>query len=120
MLEEKKVVKLDVGTNLFTIEGRAFSKQLNMVSRVLSVSDAGVEFWREEKVKTGYVGDCKSIQLYECPEGFFLFCNKAFSNNNWSATGQTAADILDKIYDGEIKKKIEQTIAEAVTKPENV
>lgn len=114
MSDEKKVAKLDFETSLFTIEGRIFLKQLSSVSYVLSVKDSGAEFWGEEKVKTGYVGDCKSVHLFECPEGFLLFCNKAFTQNNWSATGQTAAEVLDKVYDIEIKKRVEEELSGAV------
>lgn len=113
MSEEKKVAKLDFETSLFTIEGRTFLKQLSSVSRVLSVKDAGAEFWGDEKVKTGYVGDCKSVQLFECPDGFLLFCNKAFTNNNWSATGQTVAEVLDKVSNFDVKKKIEEELSNA-------
>ena len=109
----KDIVKLDVETVLQTTEGRSFLNQLNEVSRVLSVRDSAVDFKGEEILKTGYLGDCKSVQLFKCPNGYFLFCNKAFTKNNWSATGSKLNDVIEKIQDGEIKKKISETLASA-------
>jgi len=109
----KDIVKLDVETVLQTTEGRSFLNQLNEVSRVLSVRDSAVDFKGEEILKTGYLGDCKSVQLFKCPNGYFLFCNKAFTKNNWSAAGSKLNDVIEKIQDGEIKKKISETLASA-------
>lgn len=111
MSDEIKAVKLDVETSLFTMEGRVFLKQLNSVSSVLSISDTQVEFLGDEMVKTGYVGDCKSVQFFQCPKGFFIFCNKAFTKNNWSATGQTVVEVLDKINDSSIREKVESELS---------
>jgi len=109
----KDIVKLDVETVLQTTEGRSFLNQLNEVSRVLSVRDSAVDFKGEEILKTGYLGDCKSVQLFKCPNGYFLFCNKAFTKNNWSAAGSKLNDVIEKIQDGQIKKKISETLASA-------
>lgn len=115
MSEEKApkandTVKLDVETVLQTSEGRSFLNQLNAVSRVLSIKNSEVEFKGEEILKTGYVGDCKSVHLFKCPDGYFLFCNKAFTRNNWSAASEKLIDVIDKAYDGEIKNKISQIL----------
>ena len=109
----KDIVKLNVETVLQTTEGRSFLNQLNEVSRVLSVRNSAVDFKGEEILKTGYLGDCKSVQLFKCPNGYFLFCNKAFTKNNWSAAGSKLNDVIEKIQDGEIKKKISETLASA-------
>ena len=79
------IAKLDVESVVQTTEGRAFIKQLTAVSRIISLKSTEVEFVGEEILKTGYVADCKSIQVFKCPDGYFLFCNKAFTMNNWSA-----------------------------------
>ena len=118
MSEEKTqnpedTVKLDVETILQTTEGRIFLNQLNQVSRVLSIRNSEVNFKGVEVVKTGYLGDCKSVHLFKCPNGYFLFCNKAFTKNNWSAAGSKLNDVIEKIQDGEVKKKISETLASA-------
>ncbi|MFQ6114587.1 MAG: hypothetical protein ACE5NG_10970 [bacterium] len=102
------VVKLDIETNVQTGEGRIFLNQLNQVSHVLFFRDTEVEFKGETALKTGYVGDCKSVTLYKCPNGFFLFCNAAFGKNNWSAIGQTFEEVLAKVSSKEIKKKLQE------------
>ncbi|MFQ5824785.1 MAG: hypothetical protein ACE5JB_12065 [bacterium] len=102
----KAVVKLDIETNVQTGEGRIYLKQLNRVSHVLFLRAAEVEFKGELVLKTGYVGDCKSVMLYKCPNGYFLFCDKAFGKNNWSAIGQTFEEVIAKVSNEEIKKKL--------------
>lgn len=110
----KDTVKLDVETILQTTEGRSFLNQLNEVSRVLSMRDSAVYFKGEKILKTGYLGDCKSVQLFKCPNGYFLFCNKAFTKNNWSAAGSKLNDVIEKIQDREVKKKISEAMASAL------
>jgi len=109
----KDTVKLDVETILQTTEGRSFLNQLNEVSRVLSVRNSEVDFKGEEILKTGYLGDCKSVQLFKCPDGYFLFCNKASTKNNWSAASSKLNDVIEKIQNEEVKKKISETLASA-------
>ncbi len=109
----KDIVKLDVETILQTTEGRSFLNQINQVSRILSIRDSKVDFKGEEILKTGYLGDCKSVHLFKCPNGYFLFCNKAFTKNNWSSAGSKLNEIIEKIQDGEVKKKISETLAAA-------
>ncbi len=108
----KDVVKLDVETNVQTSEGRLFLKQLNEVSHVLFMRDTEVEFKGELMLKTGYVGDCKSVSLYKGPNGYFLFCDKAFGKNNWSVIGKTFDEILAKVTNKEIKKKLTEEYSE--------
>lgn len=111
----KDRVKLDVQTILHTTEGRPFINQLNTVSHVLTMKDSEVEFKGELLAKTGYVSDCKSAQLFRCPNGYFLFCDKAFTNNNWSAIGQSINEVLSKLDDADIKNKLQELVpAEAV------
>lgn len=107
----KDEVKLDVESNVQTMEGRVFVNQLNEVSHVLALKDTEIVFKGEEILKTGYVGDCKSVILYKCPNGFFLFCDKAFGKTNWSAIGKTLNELLDKVRDQEVKKRIKEEAA---------
>lgn len=109
----KDTVKLDVETILQTAEGRPFLNQLNSVSHVLSLKDSQVEFRGEEVLKTGFVADCKSVQLFKCPAGYFLFCNKAHTKNNWSVAGGSLEDVLSRVYDEEIRKKLDEELASA-------
>ena len=106
-------VKLDVETILQTAEGRHFLNQLNFVSQIVTIKDSQVEFKGEQMVKTGYVADCKSVQLFKCPDGYFLFCNKAATKNNWSVSGRGLEEVLSKLYDNEIKNKPEEELASA-------
>jgi hypothetical protein len=106
------VVSLDVETILQTTEGRIFLNQLNTVSKVLRMIDSTVEFKGEELLKTGYVSDCKSIQLFKCPNGYFLFLNKAFTKNNLSFAEPDIDGLLDKIADNEIKDRLEKELSE--------
>ncbi len=108
-------INLDVETILLTAEGRPFIKQINSVSRVLSMKHSEVKFRGEQLVKTGYVGDCKSVQLFKCPNGYFLFCNKAFSNNNWSIAGDTLKDVFAALTDTEIKTALKAVVSEEAT-----
>jgi len=105
------IVKLDTETILQTAEGRVFINQLNTVSHVLSMQDAELQFKGEEVLKTGYIGDWKSIQLFKCPNGFFLFCDAAFGKNNWSAIGETVEEVLGKIGDKEVRQRVEEELA---------
>ena len=107
----KDRAKLDVETILQTTEGRSFLNNINSVSQVLAIVNSTVEFKGEEIVKTGYVGDCKSVHLFKCPNGYFLFCNKAFTMNNWSTTGTTVDEVIAKTYDNDIKKRIKEEIS---------
>ena len=100
------VVKLNVETNLYTTEGRIFLNQLNTVSRVLTLREAEVEFKGELVFKTGYLGDYKSVQLYKCPGGYFLFFDMAFGQNNRSLIGETLDDLLAKVDDNKVKERI--------------
>jgi len=102
----KDVVTLDLETNVQTAEGRIFLNQLNTVSHVLHLKDTTVEFKGEEVLRTGYVGDFKSLMLYKCPNGYFLFGDMAFGKNNWSVIGRSLNDLLAKVSDKDIKKKI--------------
>lgn len=105
------VINLDTETVLQTTEGRVFINQLNTVSHVLSMRDAEVAFKGEEIVKTGYVGEWKSVQLFKCPNGYFLFCDAAFGKNNWSAIGKTVEEILGKVADKEVRQCIEEELS---------
>jgi hypothetical protein len=100
------VVKLDVESVLFTTEGRGFVKQLAEVSRIISLKNTEVEFIGEEILKTGYIADCKSVQIFKCPKGYFLFCNKAFTMNNWSAIADDLQQLQAKAYDDLMRQKI--------------
>ena len=104
-------IKLDTETILQTAEGRPFIKQINSVSHVLSMKNSEVEFKGEELVKTGYVGDCKSVQLFKCPGGFFLFCTKSFTKNNWSTAGTTLDQVLSAVTDPDIRKALEEAVS---------
>ena len=106
--KRKDVASLDVETNLQTTEGRIFLNHLNTASRVLLVKGSTVEFKGEEILKTGYVGDFKSIILYKCPKGYFLFGDRAFGNDNLSMVGATVEELLSKIEDKEIKERISE------------
>ena len=77
-VKPKDVVSLDVETNLQTTEGRVFLNQISKVSRVLYLKDSAVEFKGEQLLKTGYIADFKSVMLYKCPNGYFIFGDKAF------------------------------------------
>jgi len=105
------VIKLDTETVLQTTEGRIFINQLNTVSHVLAMRDAEIEFKGEEIVKTGYVGDWKSVQLYKCPNGYFLFCDAAFGKNNWSTIGKSVEEVLDRISDEEVRRRVEEELS---------
>ncbi len=105
-VQPKDNVKLDVETILLTTEGRHFIKQIQSVSRILLISHSEVTFKGEEIAKLGYVGDCKSVRLFKCPDGYFLFCNKAMSMNNWSAADTSLNNLLNKVYDPQIKEKV--------------
>lgn len=107
----KDVATLDTETNLQTTEGRKFINQLNTVSHVLHLKDTTVTFKGEEVLKTGYVGDFKSLILYKCPRGYFLFGDKAFGKNNWSMIASSEDELLAKLNDGEIKKKISEAVS---------
>ncbi len=107
----KDAISLDLETNLQTAEGRRFLNQLNTVSRVLHVKDTTVQFKGEEILKTGYVGDFKSVILYKCPNGYFLFGDKVFGKNNWSAIGKSIDELLRQLDDGEVKKKITESLS---------
>ncbi len=106
----KDSVKLNVETILQTSDGRRFLNQISKVSQVMAMRDAEVEFKGEEVATTGYVGDCKSVHLFKCPGGYFLFLNKAFSMNNWSASGELD-EVLQKV-DDDIRKALEVQLAE--------
>lgn len=106
----KDVTSLDVETNLQTTEGRRFLNQLNTVSHVLHLKDTTATFKGEEMMKTGYVGDFKSLILYKCPGGFFLFGDRAFGKNNWSLIAKSLDELLNQIDDGEPKKKIMESL----------
>ncbi|HEX9654046.1 MAG TPA: hypothetical protein VGA99_10065 [bacterium] len=112
----KDVMTLDVETNLQTTEGRKYLNQLNTVSHVLHLKDTTVTFKGEEVLKTGYLGDFKSLSLYKCPKGYFLFGDRAFGKNNWSVMANTLDELLAKLGEGEVKQKIaEAAHASAVT-----
>ncbi|MFQ5771189.1 MAG: hypothetical protein ACE5HX_11675 [bacterium] len=102
---------MDVETNVQITEGRIFLDQLNKVSHVLSLKSTEVEFKGEPIFKTGYLGRFKSLTLYKCPNGYFLFGDKAFGKNNWSIIGSTLDELLTKIPHKEIKKKITEEVA---------
>jgi hypothetical protein len=108
----KDVVKLDVETNVQTTEGRIFLTQLNTVSHVLHLKDSVVHFRGEEVLKTGYIGDFKSLILYKCPKGYFLFGDRAFGKNNVSWAGNDLDELLGKLRDKEIEKKILEGVTE--------
>ena len=105
------VVTLDVESNVQTVEGRVFLKQLNEVSHVLHLKDTEVRFKGEVILKADYVGDCKSVILYKCPRGYFLFCDKVFGKTNWSAIGSTLPELLEKVQDEAIRKRIEEEVS---------
>jgi hypothetical protein len=109
----KDVISLDLETNLQTTEGRRFLNQLNTVSHVLHVKDTTAEFKGEEILKTGYVGDFKSVILYKCPNGYFLFGDKAFGKNNWSVAGATLEELLAKLPEGDVKQKVGEALTPA-------
>ncbi len=109
----KDVVSLDVESNVQTFEGRKFLNQLNSVSHVLHLKDTTVEFKGEEVLKTGYVGDFKSLILYKCPKGYFLFGDKAFGKNNWSAAASKLDELVAKLDDSDVKKKISEALRPA-------
>lgn len=106
----KDVMSLDLESNVQTFEGRKFLNQLNSVSHVLHLKDTTVQFKGEEVLKTGYVGDFKSLILYKCPNGYFLFADKAFGKNNWSVTGGTLEELLAKLPDGDVRKKLTEAL----------
>ncbi len=105
-VKPKDVVSLDVETNLQTTEGRVFLNQINKVSRVLYLKDSVVEFKGEQLLKTGYIADFKSVMFYKCPNGYFIFGDKAFGKNNWSAVGHGLDDVASQVADEKIKKMI--------------
>jgi len=108
----KGSVKLNVETILQTSEGRSFLNQINQVGRVLAMKDSEVEFKGEEVAKTGFVSDCKSVQLFKCERGYFVFCNKTFSMNNWSTAGASIDVILNKISDEEIRAVLAEQLGQ--------
>lgn len=110
----KDVVTLDVETNVQTTEGRIFLHQLNAVSHVLQPKDTKVEFKGEQVFKSGYIGEFKSVVLYKCPKGYFLFGDKVFGNNNVSWIGGDLDELLSKVSDKEIIQKIQDECAAAL------
>lgn len=105
------VVTLDVESNLQTTEGRSFINQLNQVSHVLHLKDTVVQFKGETLIATGYVGDYKTVQLYKCPNGYFLFADMAFGKDNWSVIGRTLDEVLGQVQDKEVTKKIKEELS---------
>lgn len=108
----KDVVTLDTETILQTTEGRRYINQINSVSTILTLKGSEVTFKGEEIARIGIVADCKSVQLFKCPRGYFIFCNKALTMNNWSAAGAVLEDLLNKLYDPQIKEKIVEQLKE--------
>lgn len=105
------IVSLDVESNVQTLEGRIFLKQLNEVSHVLHLKDTEVKFFGEEIARLEYVGDYKSIILYQCPRGYFLFFDRAIGKNNWSLVGQSIDEIIDNLSDEEVKTQLQEKLA---------
>lgn len=109
----KDVVTLDLETILQTTEARRYINQLKTVSQILGLKDSQVSFKGEEVVSTGYVGDCKSVHLYKCPKGYFLFFNKAATKNNWSEIGDSEEAVIKKVYDPQIREKLMNELSAA-------
>ena len=65
-----------------------------------------MQFKGEQVLKTGYMGDYKSLILYKCPKGYFLFGDKAFGKNNVSWIGDDLDALLENVSDKEIIKRI--------------
>lgn len=107
-------VTLDVESETNTAEGRQFLRHIVAVSRVLQMKDTQITFKGEELLKISFVGDCKSVQLFKCPTGYFLFCNKSFTKNNWSAAGKTVSEVVEAVYDPEVKSRLAEGISAAV------
>jgi hypothetical protein len=107
-----EVVKLDTEAVLLTSEGRTFLNQLTCVSRIITISNTTVTFKGKEVMKTGYWGDYKSVQLFECPQGYFLFCNKLFSKNNWSAAASDLDTLFQQITDRALADRIQQELSQ--------
>ncbi|MFQ5638399.1 MAG: hypothetical protein ACE5IR_10445 [bacterium] len=104
------VISLDVETNVQTAEGRFFLNHLNTVSHVLFLRDSTVRFQGEQVMKTGYFDDFKSLILYKCPKGYFLFGDKAFGTNNLSWIGSDLDSLLKCVDDKKLTKKISEDV----------
>jgi len=106
-------VTLNLETIVQTTEARHFIDEIRSVGKILSLKDSEVTFKGEEIAKIGIVGDCKSVQLFKCPNGYFVFCNKAFSMTNWSAADSSLENLLNNIYDPQITEKIAEALKSA-------
>ena len=108
---EQAIVKLDTETSLLTSEGRVFLNQIASVSSIMRVNNTSVEFLGEELVKTGYVSDCKRVQLIKCPAGYFLFADKTFTKNNWSVAAPDLETLLQNVPDREVRTQLEKELS---------
>jgi len=110
------IAKLDTETSLHTSEGRIFINQLRSVTEIISILDTSAQFKGEEIVKTGYLGEYKSVHLFKCPKGYFLFCNKTFTKNNWSIADSDLEALMSKISDNDVVQRLKEELLEtAVT-----
>jgi hypothetical protein len=111
--ETAVLTKIDTEACLHTAEGRVYLNQLKSVTKVTGISETTAHFIGEEIVKLGYTGEYKSIHLFRCPDGYFLFCNKTFSKNNWSASDRELDVLLDKVSDVEVVEGLKKELSAA-------
>jgi hypothetical protein len=108
------IAKVDTENSLFTSEGRLYIKQLRSVSEIVAINETTAQFKGEEIVKTGYVGDYKSVHLFKCKKGYFLFCNKLFTKHNWSAAAEELDTLLQQVPDKNVSELLKKELAASV------
>lgn len=108
--KDANVVTLDLETNTNTSEGRFFVDTLQAVTLILARRKSEVTFQGKEVAKAEFVGDNRSVSVYECPRGYFIFFDKLVGKNNWALSAATLDQALAKIPDEETQKALSEAL----------
>jgi hypothetical protein len=110
-------VTLDLETNTHTSEGRIFIDTLQAVTRILARLKSEVTFEGKEIARVQWVSDNKSITIYECPNGYFLFFDKLIGKDNRAISAKTLEEALAKVPDEESRKALQEALEPATAEP---
>ncbi len=99
-------VSLDLETNTETSEGRVFIDALAQVTVILARRKSEVTFQGKEIARLQWIGDNRSVTIYECPNGYFVFFDKLVGKNNWAVSGASLEEVLAKVPDEETRKAL--------------
>ena len=100
---------IDMGASMETEAGLAIIDSLNEVSDVRAMAGSKVTFTGRHAGTLSAVGRLQSLDIYECPRGWFLLLREP-RGPHWAVAGDSLDTALEAIHEPDLRAQVQDQV----------